>query len=622
MKNLPRIGATLATLVALAATASAQNRTFTNQYTFGDSLSDNGNLLAATTALGAPNPPAPYFQGRFSSGRVFTELLGNTVAVSATAPATVKSSLNFAYGGAVASGSSTLPPSMSVQLALFRARAITPVKTDLFTILFGANDVLPALVSPATPANPASLDLAGSNAAISVAGGVQSLIGFGAKNIVVGGLPNIGATPRAQAGGSTGVALGLRATNAFNNELTNRLRAIAGSAAAADVNILYLDLQSLIDRVVLDYKALGFSNVTSFVLAPAAAGGGGDPNNYVFFDDIHPTAKTHALLAQAITEALNPEQPIGFAATQGTAALALQSLSAAAMDTRVAQLSATNRPTGRADAFVAFNYGDGNRDADGYRQKFAYTAQVFTAGADVRISDGFLFGGSINSGRLTAKLSSAGGNYKMEDLTGRVFGVWRGGPVSLAIDGDFGNIDTKGIHRTTALGGFQTNGKAGGDHWGAGFRAAWVLDTAGLSLRPWVGLRTERIKLGAYSEKDVPMLTMDFDGQEAKSTAGTIGVDFGTETKFAARTLRFDFRGAWHGELTNKTREVSGKLANNFTRTTTIGVEDGDGSGLELGGAATLFFAKNWSASVGYAGDIRSGDKLASRVSLSLQTGF
>jgi uncharacterized protein YhjY with autotransporter beta-barrel domain len=194
--------------------------------------------------------------------------------------------------------------------------------------------------------------------------------------------------------------------------------------------------------------------------------------------------------------------------------------------------------------------------------------------------------------------------------------------VSLAIDGDFGNIDTKGIHRTTALGGFQTNGKAGGDHWGAGFRAAWALDTAGLSLRPWVGLRTERVKLGAYSEKDVPMLTMDFDGQEAKSTAGTIGVDFGTETKVAARTLRFDFRAAWHGELTTKTREVSGKLANNFTRTTTIGVEDGDGSGLELGGAATLFFAKNWSASVGYAGDIRSGDKLASRVSLSLQTGF
>ena len=36
--------------------------------------------------LEAPSPPPPYFQGRFSNGRVFTELLGNTVALVVTAP--------------------------------------------------------------------------------------------------------------------------------------------------------------------------------------------------------------------------------------------------------------------------------------------------------------------------------------------------------------------------------------------------------------------------------------------------------------------------------------------------------------------------------------------------------
>ncbi len=612
----------MVTLSALASVASAQNRTFTSQFTFGDSLSDNGNLLAATTPLGAPNPPPQYFQGRFSSGRVFTELLGNTIVPAVTAPATQKTNLNFAFGGATAQGSGTLPPSFSVQLALFQSRAISPAKTDLFTVLFGPNDVLPALTAATTPANPAALDVAGFNAAVATANGVQTLIGLGAKNIVVGGLPNIGATPRALSGGSTGVALGLRATNAFNNEITSRLRTITSSAAAADVNVLYLDLQGVLDRLVLDYKAFGFTNVTSFVLAPAAAGGGGDANNYVFFDDIHPTGKTHALLAQTVVEALNPEPVLGFAATQGTAALALQSLSAAALDTRVAQVSGGNRAVGRADAYVTFNYGDGNRDVDGYRRKFNYTAQVITAGADVRVSDGFFAGAAINTGRLTTKISAAGGNYKMEDLTGRVYGVWRGGPISLSVDADYGNLDTKGIHRSTAFGGFQTNAKGSGDHWGAGVRAAWEVEASGLNLRPWLGLRTERVKLAGYSEKDIPMLSMDFDGQQAKSSAGTLGLDFGTNTKVAAHLVRFDFRAAWHGELTNKSRSVSGKLANNFTRTTTISVEDGDGSGIELGGAATLFFAKNWSASLGYAGDIRSGDKPASRVSLSLQTGF
>ena len=84
-------------LFALLSVATAQNRTFTNQYSFGDSLSDSGNLFAATSALGAGTPGAPYFQGRFTNGRVFTELLGNNLALVATSPTSVKSRLNFAH---------------------------------------------------------------------------------------------------------------------------------------------------------------------------------------------------------------------------------------------------------------------------------------------------------------------------------------------------------------------------------------------------------------------------------------------------------------------------------------------------------------------------------------------
>ena len=94
-------------LIALAAISHAQNRTFTNQYSFGDSLSDSGNLFAATSALGAPNPAPPYFQGRRSNGRTFAEQLGNTLALAATAPASVKTSLNFAFAGATAVGART-----------------------------------------------------------------------------------------------------------------------------------------------------------------------------------------------------------------------------------------------------------------------------------------------------------------------------------------------------------------------------------------------------------------------------------------------------------------------------------------------------------------------------------
>jgi len=315
-------------LAVAASQAAAQNRTFTNQYSFGDSLSDSGNIFAATSAIGAPNPPSPYFQGRFSNGRVWTELLGSNLALAATAAPTARGSMNFAFGGATAGGTSQLPPSLGVQVGLFRQRGLAPGANDLVTVLAGANDLISVLGAPTTPSNPSALDGAGAGAAQAVAANVQALVGFGARHLVVAGLPNLGATPRSLAAGGPGGAgatFGLRATNAFNQELRARLQAIA--AGTAEVNLIYLDLQGVLDRVVADYRRLGFTNASQpYLPVGGAPAGTGDPNNYVFWDDIHPSARTHAILAAIVTEQLNPEGPLGFAGTLGSAALALQEI--------------------------------------------------------------------------------------------------------------------------------------------------------------------------------------------------------------------------------------------------------------------------------------------------------
>jgi len=606
-----------AVLAALAAAALAQNRTFTNQYSFGDSLSDNGNAFAAGGTLANAGPPT-YFGGRWSNGPTFVEQLGNTVALGSVAPTSVKSSMDFAFGGATAVAAvSAVPfPALPAQLQLFQSHGVAIQRTDLFTVWMGANDILNT--APRAPANPALMDAAGINAAQATVSGIQSLISLGAKNILVLNMPDIGLTPTGLSSGAG--AFLTRGSFAYNAEFDARLASIA--AGAADVNLVRIDAAALIARIQIDYKALGFANATSGLIQPASAGGGGDPNGYAFFDGIHPSARTHALLARIVLEALNPEPVVGFSATVGTAALALQSLAASALDARVAQLASSARRSGRADVYASFNYGDGDRAADGLRSKFSYAGQVVTAGVDSRVSDGVFLGGALNVGRMNAKLSGGAGNFTIEDNTGRLYSVWRGGPVALAIDGDFGTVRVKGIHRTTAFGGLQTNGKTDGTHWGAGLKAVWTLDGGGFSARPWLGVRTERVKLGAYSEKDVPALTIDFAAQEAKSSAGGVGIDLGTDTKVGEKALHFDFRAAWHGELGSRTRNVSGKLANNFTRTTMVGVKDGDGNGLEAGAAATLSLAKNCSVTLGYAADIRSNDKLANRISLSLQTGF
>lgn len=600
--------------LGVATTAVAQNRTFTSQYSFGDSLSDSGNVFALTR-----QPPAPYFNGRFSSGPVWVELLGQPMVPAATVSA-AGGNRNFAYGGATA-GPGGPVPSLALQIAAYRLQGLPARSTDLFTIMAGANDVLGALSSPAAAANPASLDVAGAAAAQELVTNVQALVGLGAKNIVVGGLPNIGMTPRAlsQGGpGGAGSTFGQRVSAAFNAQLVARLQAI--SAAAPDVNLVFLDLQSVLDQTIANAARLGFTNTTSFVIAPAAQGGGGNPDNYVFFDDIHPTGRTHALVARVVLEQLNPEIPLGFAATQGSAALALTGLGAAAVDTRAAQLPFSNRSVGRSDVYVTFNYTDGVRGRQGGRERLAYDGQVTTAGVDWRVSDGFFAGAAAQGGKFAA--TAQRGSFELNDGGGRIYGVWRGGQVSLLLDGGYGVLRLRDIRRTTAFGGLATSGKTSGTRWGAGVKAQWGLGLGAVSVRPWAGLRTERVTLDGYRERDVPTLAMDFAEQEARSSSGAVGVDLSLMSRVSAANARLDFRAAWHGELGSNTRTVAGRLAGNFTRPTSLAIEDGDGDGFELGGAATLFFARNWGASIGYTADIRSSERVAHKGTISLQTGF
>jgi outer membrane lipase/esterase len=600
----------------LAASLHAQNRTFTSQYSFGDSLSDSGNVYAVSRGT---QPPAPYYNGRFSNGRVFTELLGNPIIPALASTTAQRGNLNFAYGGATA-GAGGAVPNLALQITQYRQQGLPAGRNDLFTVLAGANDLIGVLGAPTTPGNPAVLDTAGAGVAQTVAAGVQTLAGLGAKNLVVVGLPNLGSTPRSLAAGGvggTGSILGARASTAFNNELRAQLATIANGVP--DANVLYVDAQGVLDRMVKDAKTLGFTNTTSYYLAPAAQGGGaGDPNGYIFWDDIHPTAHAHALVAAVITEQLNPEPVLGFGSVTGAAALALRGVAQGAWDARAAQLAAT----GRGEAYVKFTYGEGDRVAAGLRPGFAYDARGMVAGAEVAAGAGLVVGAAFDASRLNAKVRGDAGSLAVDDNSGRVYAAWRSGRAALVVDGAYGVLGFRDILRSTALGGLQARAKTSGTHWGAGIKAQWNHDIGGLSARPWLGWRTERVKVAAFGETDMPGLAMDFDAQQARSGAGAAGIDLANRFKVVARDARLDFRVAWHGELGNGTRTVSGKLVNNFTRRTSVAVEDGDGQGVEVGGALTIAVARNWSASAGYAGDLRSGDKVASRFSLSLQTGF
>ena len=138
LRNAALAALTVAAVGGVASAASAQS--YNRLVVFGDSLSDNGNLFAAT---GGASPTAPNFQGRFSNGQVFTELLGFNAGRSA-AGASVTGSINYAYGGA-RTDSSAFPPGMRNQLLAYTGAGGTFRSTDLVSILGGANNIFQGL---------------------------------------------------------------------------------------------------------------------------------------------------------------------------------------------------------------------------------------------------------------------------------------------------------------------------------------------------------------------------------------------------------------------------------------------------------------------------------------------
>jgi len=138
---------------------------FTGVFVFGDSTVDPGNDLKAANFIdllpfvdlpnGAPTAENGYFQGRFSNGYNFADLVANKLLQEATRPTFPYglsdilvgvslplggrpdgNNLSFAYGGATVAGVEP-PPTLHTQLHIYRDFDVDP--NALYLISVGAN---------------------------------------------------------------------------------------------------------------------------------------------------------------------------------------------------------------------------------------------------------------------------------------------------------------------------------------------------------------------------------------------------------------------------------------------------------------------------------------------------
>lgn len=289
-----RVACVLGVVVSAQASATA----YSNLYFFGDSLSDTGNLYLAT--LGTVPASPPYDNGRFSNGPLWTEDFAQALGFTATP--SLKGGNDYAFAGATIGSFGRLMPTLPQQLGTYLQQTGNVAKADaLYVILGGGNDLSEAVKDPTTAAAKVVAS------ATTEAGMVSTLYAAGARNVLVVNLPNVGRTPQVSALGAAAAQGGNALSQLFDATLASNL-----GSFAAQTNGLSLDLFNLYgfeQTVLANPSAYGFSNTTDACKSGAVAGAGtvcATPGSYYYWDQFHPTATTHALIAQAALASLTP----------------------------------------------------------------------------------------------------------------------------------------------------------------------------------------------------------------------------------------------------------------------------------------------------------------------------
>lgn len=578
---------TLAAGLAVAGAASAQ--TYNRLVVFGDSLSDNGNLFAVS---GGTQPPSPiYFQGRFSNGPVFTELLGfNAGRYAAGAPVT--GSINYAFGGSRTDTVATPGPGMRTQLQLYTGAGGTFGANDLVSVLGGANNIFQRLTtfSALPPGDPQLLNPTGyvGPTALAAAGDINFIVNDiatrGAGTILVSNLPKLSLTPQFR--GTTAAPLADYAITTFNGSLSTQLFVTA--AARTGSNIILMDLYKIGDSIAADPTAFGVTNVTQpcFNGVTVCA----NPDDYFYFDGVHPTAAGHRILAALAEDYLYYGDNGAQTALQGETAYRhreeASDLTSEALSGRHAWQAGANLTFGaladRSTTDTRGNVIESDAKDEGIRAGLEWspseTWRLAIAG--------------------TARTGDVKGGAQQFDLES--WGIdaalgWRSGSVFANVGGGF-SIDNFDVLRATGVGPVVHSASTDGFSRSVRVQAGYWMDAGGLAISPRVGLSWVSADVDGYTEQGV---AAQYIYEDRKFEAMTAEIAVRAEGEFEGTT--FYVEGGYRDTLDDNSDAVGTSIAGSPSHVLYREVEDPFGGQM----MASAGLERQWEGmkvSIGYRG--------------------
>lgn len=513
-----KMAGAVALALGLAGTAYATgnpNPTFNNVITFGDSLSDAGNL--SLYVVPSFQPPQKFTT---NPGNVTVQNVASALGYSLTA--SLAGGNDYAWGGAGINnnspGTPTGVPTITTQITTYLAGHPSLDSHALYTMWGGANDIFYATTTPATAQTQI---VAAAQQEVKLIGQLQSA---GAKNIVVFNLPNIGLTPEAQEAGSSAASQLTTLSVIYNGQLN------AGIANLGK-GIIPVNAFALLSQVIANPGAYGFTNVTtpacgvgssSVLCGPQGSGlpytyAPGTNQSYLFADGVHPTTGADVMLSQVVLSELAAPQQISLLQEAPLAAVTTQT-SVVRNQMMADNFGSTTR------AFANINYSNQQFEQRAGAPKTTSNNVDLTVGADVHATDYLSAGVALGIGEHYADVSGGGG-YRLQAITGLGYLTWHTGGAYAGAYGDFGQASFTNVNRVFTVGNYRQHesGKTDGSYVGIGLHGGYWFDFSGLKTGPFANFEYQNIKINGYNENGNDATAMWFGRQQRNAVISTLG---------------------------------------------------------------------------------------------------